>query len=146
MTFCPVVSRSIVFWWVVHLCGPPWWPVSLCVIFLLFKQYDLRILSERITCTTIITRDKRHKDFPQGNHKGENSTTSSEIEWASMVAIKIQRHKDYLQQLISLTCASTSSLTHVPQLSECVCRNEESLTSIYILPFTLFPLQQVGLT
>ena len=26
-----------------------------------------------------ITRDKRHKDFPQENHKGENPTTSSEI-------------------------------------------------------------------
>ena len=31
------------------------------VRFLSFKQYDLRILSERITCIVIITRDKRHK-------------------------------------------------------------------------------------
>ena len=27
-----------------------------------------------------ITRDNEHKYFPQGNHKGENPTTSSEIE------------------------------------------------------------------
>ena len=33
------------------------------VIFLSFKQYDIRILSERITCTTINARDKRHKEF-----------------------------------------------------------------------------------
>ena len=31
------------------------------VRFLSFKQYDIRILSERITCTAINTRDKRHK-------------------------------------------------------------------------------------
>ena len=36
------------------------------VRFLSFGQYDLRILFERITCTTIITRDKRHKEFSLG--------------------------------------------------------------------------------
>ena len=36
------------------------------VSFLSFKQYGLRILSERITHTTIITRDKRHKEFSSG--------------------------------------------------------------------------------
>ena len=36
----------------------------LTVRFLSFKQYDIMILFERITCTPIITRDKRHKDFP----------------------------------------------------------------------------------
>ena len=29
--------------------------------FLSFKKYDLRISSERITCKSIYTRDKRHK-------------------------------------------------------------------------------------
>ena len=33
------------------------------VRFLSFKQYDLRILSKRITCPTINTRDMRHKEF-----------------------------------------------------------------------------------
>ena len=37
------------------------------VRFLSFKQYYLRILSERITCTTINTRDKKHKEFSLGN-------------------------------------------------------------------------------
>ena len=50
------------------------------VRFVSFKQYELRILSERTTCTMIFTRDERHKDFPRENHKGENPTTSSEIE------------------------------------------------------------------
>ena len=36
------------------------------VRFLSFKKYDLRILSERITCTEKITRDKRHKEFSLG--------------------------------------------------------------------------------
>ena len=36
------------------------------VRFLSFKQYDLRILSKRITCTSINTRDKRHKEFSSG--------------------------------------------------------------------------------
>ena len=36
---------------------------SNCVRFLSFKKYYLRILSERITCTTIITRDKRQRIF-----------------------------------------------------------------------------------
>ena len=46
------------------------------------------ILSERITCTTIIKRDKRHKDFAWGNHKGENSATYLEIESAPKVKPK----------------------------------------------------------
>ena len=33
------------------------------VIFLSFKKYDLKILSEKITCTTINTRDKRQRIF-----------------------------------------------------------------------------------
>ena len=33
---------------------------------------------------------------------------------------KTRKHKYDLWQLISLTCASTSSLTHAPQLSECI--------------------------
>ena len=36
------------------------------VRFLSFKQYDLRILFERITCTSIIATDKRHKEFSSG--------------------------------------------------------------------------------
>ena len=43
-----------------------WGFLLLSVRFLTFKKYDLRILSERITCTAIITRDKRHKEFSSG--------------------------------------------------------------------------------
>ena len=31
---------------------------------------------------------KRHKDFPRGNHKGENLATSLEIELAPVVKVK----------------------------------------------------------
>ena len=37
------------------------------VIFLSFKQYDLRILYKRITCTVINTRDKSCKEFSSGS-------------------------------------------------------------------------------
>ena len=62
--------------------------------------------------------------------------------------IKTQKHiDDLLTAVVSFSDPNSFSLTHAPQLSECVLlRNEESLTSIYILSFTLFPLQQVGLT
>ena len=87
------------------------------VRFLSIRQYDLRILYERITCTTIITRDT--KNFPRGNHKGENPTTSLDIE--STPKVKPEKHKDNLptvvvclssQQLLSHSCAP---------MSECVC-------------------------
>ena len=40
-------------------------------------------LTKRITCTAIETQETRDtKKFPWGNHKGENPTTSSEIELA----------------------------------------------------------------
>ena len=50
---------------------------------------------------------------------------------------KTQKHKDDLRQLISLTCASTSSLTHAPQLSECVCVSNREAHSLFILVFDL---------
>ena len=94
------------------------------------------------------TIDTRY--FPSGNHKKENPTTSLEIEWAPMATVKPKDKKDDLQQLfsLSLTWESFSSLTHALEwVSVCVMyRNEESLTSIYIILFTLFPLQQVSLT
>ena len=41
----------------------------------------LGYLTERIKCTAIKTQETRDtKNFPQGKHKGENPTTSSEIE------------------------------------------------------------------
>ena len=36
------------------------------VRYLSFSQYDLRILSDRITCKKINTIDKRHKEFSVG--------------------------------------------------------------------------------
>ena len=43
-------------------------------------------LTERITCTAIKSQETRDtKNFPQGNHKGENLATSSEIESAPKV-------------------------------------------------------------
>ena len=36
------------------------------VRFLSIRQYDLRILSARITCIAIIKRGKRHKEFSSG--------------------------------------------------------------------------------
>ena len=44
---------------------------------------------------------------------------------------KTRKHKYDLRQLISLTCASTSSLTHAPQLSECVEMRRASLLFIF---------------
>ena len=46
------------------------------------------ILSERITCIAIITRDRDTNSFPWGNHKGENPATSSEIESAQKVKLE----------------------------------------------------------
>ena len=41
----------------------------------------LGYLTERIKCTTIKhKRQETKRKFPQGNHKGEKPTTSSEIE------------------------------------------------------------------
>ena len=41
----------------------------------------LGYLTERITYTAIKhKRQETQRNFPQGNHKGENPTTSSEIE------------------------------------------------------------------
>ena len=55
------------------------------------------------------TQDTRDtKNFPQGNHKGENPATSSEIEWAPKVATKKPKTKDDLQQLFSLSLERTS--------------------------------------
>ena len=51
-----MVKKSVQFKWIDIEKGS-------FVIFLSFIQYDLRILSERITCTAIITRDKRQKEF-----------------------------------------------------------------------------------
>ena len=57
------------------------------------------------------TRDT--KNFPQGKHKGEKPTTSSEIEWAPMAD-------------------SFSSLTHVPQwVSVCVINREDHSLFIF---------------
>ena len=43
-------------------------------------------LTERITCTVIKKQETRDtKNFPQGNHKGENPATSSKIESAQKV-------------------------------------------------------------
>ena len=76
-------------------------------------------------------RQETQKKFPRGNHKGENPATSSEIEWAPMVAVKPKDRKDDLQQLFSLTCANTSSLTHAPQLSECMWQIESLTLYLY---------------
>ena len=45
---------------------------------------------------------------------------------------KTRKHKDDLRQLISLTCASTSSLTHMPQLSDCVCVEMRRASLLFI--------------
>ena len=42
-------------------------------------------LTERITCTAIKQKRQETKNFPWGNYKGENPTTSSEIESAPKV-------------------------------------------------------------
>ena len=80
-----------------------------------------RILSERITFTTIITRDKR-QNFLRGNHKIENPATFSEIEWAPMAAVKLENRKYDLHSLFSLSLTlerdSPLSLMHP---SEWVC-------------------------
>ena len=76
-------------------------------------------------------KKKETKNFPQGNHKGENPTTSSKIEWAPMAAVKPKDKKDDLQQLFSLTWESFSSLTHAPQLSECVLQIESLTLYLY---------------
>ena len=94
------------------------WNYMNIVIFLSFKQYDLRILSERTTYTTIITRDKRQKDFPWGNHKGENPTTYSEIKWAQMAAVKPRKMTSIVVLSLSLERASPFSLM---RSSEWVC-------------------------
>ena len=69
--------------------------------------------------------------FPWGNHKGENPTTFSEIEWAPMAAVKPKDRKYDLQQMISITCAITSSLTHAPQLSDCMFQIESLTLYLY---------------
>ena len=71
------------------------------------------------------------KNFPRGNHKGENPATSSEIEWAPTAAIKPKDKKDDLQQLFSVSFSNTSSLTHAPQLSECVWQIESLTLNLY---------------
>ena len=58
------------------------------------------------------TRDT--KNFPWGNHKGENPTTSAEIELAPKS--KTQKHKDDLPTaIVSLSDPNNFSLTHAPQ-------------------------------
>ena len=54
-----------------------------------------------------------------------------------MVAVKPKDRKDDLQKLFSLTCATTSSLTHVPQLSECVTNREAHSLFKLILDLTI---------
>ena len=75
------------------------------------------------------TRDT--KNFPQGNHKGENPTTSSEIE--STPKLKTRKQEDDLPIVaISLLSQQLLSLTHVPQwVSVCVINREAH--SLFIL-------------
>ena len=75
----------------------------------------LESLTERITYTSIKTQETRDtNNFPQGNHKGENLTTSSEIE--SAPEVKPEWHKDDLPTaVVSLSNPGVFSLTHAPQ-------------------------------
>ena len=57
------------------------------------------------------TRDNEHKDFPQGNHKGENPATSSEIE--STPKVKPENIKMISRQQKSLSLIPTTSLSLV---------------------------------
>ena len=68
------------------------------------------------------------KNFPRWNHKGENPTTSSETEWAPMVAVKPKDIKYDFQQLFSLSLLRDILLSHSCSPVEwvcVVCRNEE---------------------
>ena len=64
------------------------------------------------------TRDT--KIFPQGNHKGENLTTSSEIEWTPRAAIKPKNIKMISNNLFSLSLERASPFS-LMRPSECVC-------------------------
>ena len=50
-------------------------------------------LTERITCTAIKNKIQETKNFPWGNHKGENPATSSEIELAPIAKVKTKDTK-----------------------------------------------------
>ena len=53
------------------------------------------------------TRDT--KNFPQGNHKGENPATSSEIELALMAAVKFENIKKISTTSVSLSLTERAS-------------------------------------
>ena len=72
--------------------------------------HSLGRMSERGEVTE--TRDTNN--FPQGNHKGENSVTSSEIESTPKVKPKNIKMISRQQQSLSLI-AVTAPLTHAPQ-------------------------------
>ena len=86
-----------------------------------FYQLDNMILGSYLReqhAQQSIIRDNGQKDFPWGNHKGEKTHNFLGDRMSTNSKSKTKKHKDDLQQMISLTCANTYSLTHAPQLSE----------------------------
>ena len=79
------------------------------------------------------TQEKREtNNFPQGNHKGENPTNSSEIESAPKV--KPKNIKMISRQQQSLSCPNNFfSLNYVLQLSMSECVINREAHSLFIL-------------
>ena len=90
----------------------------------------LGYLTEIITCIAINTRDKRHKEFSSGNHKGENPATYSEIESAPKV--KPENIKMISGQQQSLSCPNNFSSHSCAPMSVCVCVINREAHSLFI--------------
>ena len=84
---------------------------------------NLGSLTERITSTAIKhkhnTRDKRHKELSLGRHKGENPTTSSEIESAPKVKLEKSKMISRQQQSLSLILRELLLSHSCAPMSEC---------------------------
>ena len=74
--------------------------------------------SNKNTITTQETRDT--KNFPQGNHKGENPTTSSEIESTPKVKPENSKMTSQHQQSLSLSLREILLSHSCAPMSECV--------------------------
>ena len=65
------------------------------------------------------------KNFPQGNHKGENPTISSDIESAPKVKPENSKMISRQQQSLSLTLRELLLSHSCTQMSECVYENDK---------------------
>ena len=91
------------------------------IIFLSFKKYDIRILSERITCTTSNHKRQETQRFILEETIKEKSRNFLRDRMSTNGNIKNQRQKDDLQQLFSLSLEQDSSLSPMRYIWVSVC-------------------------